>query len=389
MDTMIPPWQHGFRPNKGISSAIMDIVEQVYSQPDCSIFEFDLKGWFNNVKWGPTCKLLEKRSKLLAHTLSILLTQLRYRITGDLKDETELYQDTVPVEVRSKNKTRLLPLILRKGMPQGLPFSPVLSSIALSGTKPPKGLVMYADDGVMIVRGKEHFSQFERWTERIFTIGAYIAPEKSKFVNLRAGETFKFLGVTLDLMVGKLHYQGATFHFLKELNMEKNMIRLDNWLRAQNVTYADRINNASKGKPWYWYIREDSVAKAVFQPWKPSIMFEKAYTYIVGILFDRSYKGYRFFYGDPIAPSTSWGIYDVLSLSSDSIGYIVDHKSELKLKKRRPLNIEVGDLSEFFQSQMVPKKGYVDIWDGNMPMHLAADEYVEEWYNQLEGFRAD
>lgn len=38
----------------------------------------------------------------------------------------------------------------RTGLPQGLSMSPILATLAIELLEPPKGLVMYADDGLII-----------------------------------------------------------------------------------------------------------------------------------------------------------------------------------------------------------------------------------------------
>jgi len=38
----------------------------------------------------------------------------------------------------------------RTGLPQGLSISPILATLVLELVQPPKGLVMYADDGIFI-----------------------------------------------------------------------------------------------------------------------------------------------------------------------------------------------------------------------------------------------
>jgi hypothetical protein len=41
-------------------------------------------------------------------------------------------------------------VLLRKGLPQGLSLSPILATLPLEMTTPPRGLIMYADDGLII-----------------------------------------------------------------------------------------------------------------------------------------------------------------------------------------------------------------------------------------------
>lgn len=66
----------------------------------------------------------------------------------ELKEEAEL------VKVESKGKK---PLLVRKGLPQGSPVSPVLATIACDMSAPPKGTTMYADDGVFIGKDLTEF----------------------------------------------------------------------------------------------------------------------------------------------------------------------------------------------------------------------------------------
>lgn len=42
------------------------------------------------------------------------------------------------------------PKLVRKGLPQGLSISPILATMVLDSLPPMEGLVMYADDGVIL-----------------------------------------------------------------------------------------------------------------------------------------------------------------------------------------------------------------------------------------------
>jgi ribosomal protein L16 Arg81 hydroxylase len=42
------------------------------------------------------------------------------------------------------------PKLVRKGLPQGLSISPILATMILDSLPPMEGLVMYADDGVIL-----------------------------------------------------------------------------------------------------------------------------------------------------------------------------------------------------------------------------------------------
>jgi len=47
------------------------------------------------------------------------------------------------------------PMMRRTGLPQGLSMSPILATLAIELLYPPKGLVMYADDGLVISEKKQ------------------------------------------------------------------------------------------------------------------------------------------------------------------------------------------------------------------------------------------
>lgn len=84
---------------------------------------------------------VNKKSPFLADILSATLyhTKVDFR---ELKEETELKL------VAESNGLRV---IGKAGMTQGMPYSPVAANLALKGVEPhPQGLVMYADDGLVM-----------------------------------------------------------------------------------------------------------------------------------------------------------------------------------------------------------------------------------------------
>jgi hypothetical protein len=76
-------------------------------------------------------------------------------------------------------------------LPQGLPLSPLAATISLENEVDTNGLVLYADDGILI-GGEDEFKTFVRKSIRI---GAEIAIEKTRIVK----NEFKFLGLKFDL----------------------------------------------------------------------------------------------------------------------------------------------------------------------------------------------
>lgn len=67
-----------------------------------------------------------------------------------LNEETELKK-----HVDLKKKTIH---IIRTGLPQGLSMSPIIATLVLELSKPPKGLTLFADDGLVIGRTREEIA---------------------------------------------------------------------------------------------------------------------------------------------------------------------------------------------------------------------------------------
>jgi len=133
--------------------------------------------------------MLLGRSRYLAEIIARVIIQIDYKL-HELKEEAELkYIGKV------RKGKRLIRLIEREGMPQGLNLSPLLSTLVLEILKAPKGLIMYADDGLFLAETEEDLQKFKKWTQKIDFFGAKIAPEKSGLVT----DTFKFLGVEFNM----------------------------------------------------------------------------------------------------------------------------------------------------------------------------------------------
>jgi len=131
--------QHGFRLHRGTHTAISDIVDYLKDNPGSRIYEFDLKSFFNFVSPYWVHQALMARDEMLANLVLKAITNVGYTFK-ELKEEAEL---TV-AEVEGVNH------IIRRGLPQGLSLSPLLSTLAIEQFTHPKGLFMYADDGVFI-----------------------------------------------------------------------------------------------------------------------------------------------------------------------------------------------------------------------------------------------
>lgn len=133
--------------------------------------------------------MLLGRSRYLAEVIARVIINIDYKL-HELKEEAEL-----KIIGKIRKGKRMHMLIEREGMPQGLNLSPLLSTLVLELLKAPKGLIMYADDGLFLAETDEDLLKFQKWTQKIDFFGAKIAPEKSGLVK----DTFKFLGVEFSL----------------------------------------------------------------------------------------------------------------------------------------------------------------------------------------------
>jgi hypothetical protein len=69
-----------------------------------------------------------------------------------------------------------------------------------------EGLVMYADDGV-ILSEHENDTKINAWFENLKIFGIHLEPTKSGVID----KEFKFCGVTFNLETETVEYQGAIY----------------------------------------------------------------------------------------------------------------------------------------------------------------------------------
>lgn len=302
-------YQHGFRIGKSIATAIVDIVK-TYKGGD--ILEFDFKSFFNKIKPKMVrYKLVEKGNKF-EHLISTQWTNLVYRVR-ELKPEMELFMD--------EGK------LTRRGLPQGLPISPVLSTLALETMKPPKGLIMYADDGLILdVNEKET----QEWLSRLKTyIGAEIAPEKTM---IHKNKVISFLGFTMDFEKNEIMY---TREDLKEKPLiwsktekisEREETRLIEWILdpSKRESVGGYVKKGKKIWDWTWEPKRDCIAKGYHKltlNW-----WERIVVWVYTLWTGTTLWGYRNFWGS--------GTYDVIGSST-----IACQELLMEARKNRPWNL--------------------------------------------------
>jgi RNA-directed DNA polymerase len=183
------PGSYGYRPRRSAHDAVL-LVDHATGYGKTHVIDIDLRAYFDNVR----------------HHL--LLEKVARRI-----DDREVM--------------RLLKLILKatggKGVPQGGVISPLLSNIYLNdvdrmlekereltreGFFTRVNYARYADDMVILVDGHPRHGRLFGHVDRRLRAGldrlkVEINEEKSRVVDLRAGESFGFLGFDLRAVRGK------------------------------------------------------------------------------------------------------------------------------------------------------------------------------------------
>lgn len=290
--------QHGYRKDLGVHSALKEVISKLRQGYSC--YEFDLKSFFNTVPREEIKQRLTKvGGRIMADLVDKVMIEIQYRNIENLQAEKEL-----KLYGKKKIGKKEVPIIIRSGMPQGLPISPVVSTLVLEQYGPPKNLVMYADDGVLLYLPEEKESvmeQFNKWTKNLSRRGIRIEPEKSGEVRpyWKDGKLihcFKFLGVWLDLKhslamfrdrVRTKQYPEGKEHYIRWSNP-----KLNEWLKKAPQWYG------SQNDKWSWEVKIDSIINRVEFDTMRLDSKERAITWWTSALMNSNpWKGYRYFVG--------------------------------------------------------------------------------------------
>lgn len=214
--------QHGYRPNKGVFSAILGVIKLYLRNPEKThIIEYDFKSYFNKVAINWVRYKLEEKSDLLANLVGSILLKVEY-IFDSLEKENEL-----SFYGFKKIKNRTYPLILRSGLPQGLSMSPLLSTLAQEFVPSPEGNKAFADDGLFLSEDPE---EFYFYMESLGGYGVSLEDSKTKVVD--KSQEIKFCGVYIHFEKQYVRVGNMTCGF--------NEDRLENWLKQVSGVYAKK-----------------------------------------------------------------------------------------------------------------------------------------------------
>lgn len=237
LEDYIPDNQHGFSPGKGVTTAWESIITKLDASPD--IYEFDLRKFFDSLSKRYLLETLIKvglpldialmfikltqsppsngKSQELTWTDDLQKSQqIHYYLTGDWSDSPPDYSSTVYWDK---------PYEYYNGVLQGLPTSPLLSSVSLIQTllhpSHQDSLVQYADDGIIFSSDPESILSFPPES------GIQVNWDKSGWIrrNNIDLKPLKFLGLSYHegkLMASTRSGKFSTFDSYKLLEQSEN-----------------------------------------------------------------------------------------------------------------------------------------------------------------------
>jgi len=257
---MMGKFQHGFRKNLGTQTAWLEIIRRTRNAPNLKMYEFDLKSFFNKVNPLFIYELLLPIDKKLANYVSLVNTRTFPKFKNGIEYENEFQMTLISKavswltgKVESTNRDLLFK---RSGLPQGLPWSPILCSLVLEKIGLNKGnSIMYADDGILFYtkrRPKLDISKFKH------KVGIHLALEKSRKVT----ETLKFLGLELNLKT-------------RILSDGKNQAHVDKDDYEKLITIISKKYSGPTVKNWKWEVEGSSWLVTRYKNYDRSYILKK------------------------------------------------------------------------------------------------------------------
>lgn len=300
--------QHGYRRFRGTYSALYGVIHMLRSNKDAIVFEFDFKSFFNMVRPSWVYRILLARGQILAEVIMRLLMQVEYKYK-DLFEEEEL-----KVTYMVEHEGKLLPRIVRKGLPQGLSLSPLLATLVLELFKPPKGLFMYADDGLFIAKTMELIEKFKKWLEDVELTGAIQAKDKTGIITKRR---FKFLGCWVDRDAETIETPEGVILSWWSKNLKEKLKSVSPRMYEKEM------------EEWSWNIHPDSYLGR-YGAVNDIGFLTTILVFLYGVIRKRPYKGFRFFWGV--------GIVDVIASSSGCLDLLSRYSKGFNLKDIKSFN---------------------------------------------------
>lgn len=229
--------QHGFRKGRGIYTAWKQIIAKTKNS-EYGIWEFDLKAFFNTINPLSINQILRQ----IDPRVSTWVSRVNLNSFPKFKDNVLYYEEEYKIYQQSGMR-----ILEKTGVPQGLPWSPLLASMVLSHTGfKDEDCLMYADDGIIFIAPGETLDEIIlRITNSkgFKQSGIKFAPEKCKMVE----ENLTFCGATLNLPTRILTVAGKEYHvdLISDEKLKKILGKID---------YTGKI----KDENWIWNINPSS-----------------------------------------------------------------------------------------------------------------------------------
>jgi len=330
-------FQHAYKHERGTHTALIEVWLRIVVLKHTHIREFDFKGYFNNIRIGWVVAFLRKENKILAYWINYVYNLIEYKFDRRIEDLPEEAEIGV---VRVKHKLKK-PKVVRTGLPQGLSVSPILATAVMACLPELSGLVMYADDGLIIRKTEENDKEVEDWFSELKILGLETDPEKSGVVK----NNFKFLGVTFNLESEEVEFKGKTYSWKnKDTNKFETAQEIYQWFKLVGQKYG------KKPQPWTWNIHPNSMIRKYNLFFKGNIRIGKGSSFwedlrnIYNKLLDvNTYKGYRLFIGR--------GIYHISSCSTKCCSELQVYQKDLRLVKVKSFKWEEKPTDEIYRNK--------------------------------------
>jgi len=336
-DHLRPENQHGYRPKRGVHTAIAAIAKMY--KPGITVIEFDLRSFFNKVSQGWIYHTLIEINQKVASIVFESLWKVNYKFKS-LEKEAEL---NYMFHRMSKGKKK--PYIRRSGLPQGLSLSPLLSTLALEWVGIPKEITMYADDGIFIGNSVD----FAIWRKKIGRFDMKIAEHKTRIVE---GEC-KFLGVTLDFKKRTVKLEDIEISF-DDPDLERMLSRI----------HRESGGSLDRGK-WTWDIAENAMLTYA------NIRYLPIYTAIcvdISSWFDGQYKNIKRINGK---------YYHVTNSSSICLDRLVELADGLNYKKIRSFTFNQFERNLSPETKIQNRRNHCEVWNNESNIIMRRNKWKD------------
>lgn len=252
---------HGFRPNKSVLTAWKEIWERLsILGREARVFEFDLSSFFSKLSLNKIPEILKRTG--LPWQLILMIDRINTSIPQTHGDEY-ISDPEMNEEELIYNRTNYR----KEGMPQGLPWSPLIATVCLDYLFKQIGLkdvVMYADDGIIISHSEE---QFKKLNDPILRrCGIYISEKikNGKPVSGEVKEEFTFLGLTYNFLRDEILFEGS--YYPRDTFTDKKLRGLiwSNYVPSKSWDWG--VSERSWLKRYIW--QEESIINQLQTLWR-------------------------------------------------------------------------------------------------------------------------